>query len=157
MTPYAVFQNNILQNKNLSKHFWGEWEGHGTMVEIRAKKGRKRTGIQTTPMPRGTSAKDGYSFHGSTCRCCTDTSEAWGIRRTSPPPPHKTQWSTCSVHALCLKSSSSRATTRNNYLLCLSNWIISSGHFCSSVKSQQFYSLFDPYHIPLQHSFPFIK
>lgn len=108
MTPYAVFQNNILQNKNLSKHFWGEWEGHGTMVEIRAKKGRKRTGIQTTPMPRGTSAKDGYSFQGSTCRCCTDTSEAWGIRRTSPPPPHKTQWSTCSVHALCLKSSSSQ-------------------------------------------------
>lgn len=60
MTPYAVFQNNILQNKNLSKHFWGEWEGQGTMVEIRAKKGRKRTGIQTTPMPRGTSAKDGF-------------------------------------------------------------------------------------------------
>lgn len=128
------------------------------MVEIRAKKGI-RMDTYTTPLPRGRSTKDGYSFHGSTCRRCRDTSAAPGVGKMSPPLPHKTEWST----ALCLKSQKfieSRATMRNNYynyLLCLSNWRVSRGHFCSSVKSQQFYSLLNPHHISLQHSFPLMK
>lgn len=79
------------------------------MVEIRGKKGGKRTGIHTTPVPRGTSTKDGYSLrweqpqmlyrHFCGLRVSTDD--------TPPPRLHKME----TKHALSaspVKTSSSQ-------------------------------------------------